>query len=88
MVQLLERTEREVAALEPELESVLQRLKPAERTHYNRMKVGKGTGVARIDGRSCRACHRDIPYEMINRVIAGEWQTCPSCQRTFVMVAE
>ncbi len=86
--QLLERTEQEVAALEPELESVLQLVKPAERTHYLRMKAGKGTGVARIDGRSCRACHRNIPYEMINRVIAGDWQTCPSCQRTFVMVAE
>ena len=86
--ELLEKTEQEVTALEPELESVLQRLKPPERTHYTRMKAGKGTGVARIDGRSCRACHRDIPYEMINRVIAGEWQTCPSCQRTLVMVAE
>jgi predicted nucleic acid-binding Zn-ribbon protein len=81
----LEKARQEIAALEPERDSVLKGLEPEPRNHYNRMRSAKGTGITRIHGRVCAACHRDIPFEMINRVIAGEWQTCPSCQRTMVM---
>ena len=80
----LQRARDEIAKREPERDSILERLSPEARSNYRRVRAAKGSGTTRIQGRSCAACHRDIPYETINRVLAGEWQTCPSCQRTLV----
>ena len=55
---------------------------------YERMYKGRGAGTTSITGRACAACHRDVPYETINRVVASELQFCPACQRILVVPAE
>jgi predicted nucleic acid-binding Zn-ribbon protein len=55
---------------------------------YERMYEGRGAGTTSVKGRSCAACHRDVPYETINRVVASELQLCPACQRILVVPAE
>jgi predicted nucleic acid-binding Zn-ribbon protein len=76
--------ERELAALRDEHQGILDRLEPRARSFYQRAAASHGGGTTRIRGRSCASCHRDIPYETINRVQAGELHTCGNCQRILV----
>ena len=55
---------------------------------YERLRASLGTGTAAVEGRACSACHRDIPYETINRLTAGEIHGCAYCQRLLVVPAE
>jgi predicted nucleic acid-binding Zn-ribbon protein len=55
---------------------------------YARVKRVRGTGTARIRGRSCVGCNRDVPYELINRIRAGEIHSCSNCNRILVVVPE
>jgi predicted nucleic acid-binding Zn-ribbon protein len=61
---------------------------PADvRAKYTRVKDGTGSGTAQVAGRSCSRCHRDVPYETINRLGAGELHHCGNCGRLLVIAA-
>jgi len=90
--------EVEAKKLETELEAVQADLArhDAERTllaqalpaplarAYERLFQQTGSGIAKVDGTVCSACHRQIPPETINQLIGGELQPCLSCQRILV----
>jgi predicted nucleic acid-binding Zn-ribbon protein len=80
----LEQVRQEIKEREAEREGWVGRLDAEIQVHYRRIVRARGGGIAHINGRTCAACYRDIPYETVNRVIAGEVHTCPSCQRVLV----
>jgi predicted nucleic acid-binding Zn-ribbon protein len=80
----LEQVRQEIQDREAERETWLQSLKPETQTHYRRVVQAQRTAIARLRGRICSACYRDIPYETVNRVLAGEIHTCLSCHRILI----
>jgi predicted nucleic acid-binding Zn-ribbon protein len=84
--QELTTTREEIATLEAEREGILGKLSPEVQTHYRRVQQGKGRGTSRLEGRICAACYRDVPFETVNRIVAGELHVCSSCNR--ILVAE
>jgi predicted nucleic acid-binding Zn-ribbon protein len=86
--QLRERMEAvkdEIDARTKQREELLARVSPEIKARYERIRAARGAATGRIQGESCAACHREVPPEMINRVLAGELQTCPTCQRILVV---
>lgn len=79
--QAIQEHERERSELVGELPSRV-------RAGYERTHKGRGSGTAAIVERGCGACHRDVPYETINRVQAAELHTCSNCQRILVLLPE
>jgi predicted nucleic acid-binding Zn-ribbon protein len=77
--------ERELVTQEEERSRVLEDLDSNVRSHYLRVCKVRPSGIARIRGRSCGACNRDLPLEIINRVQAGEFHSCGACQRILLM---
>ena len=77
----LEAVERERTERETQLEGLLGGFEQGIRSHYIRVARARSSGTARIQGRSCGACNRDIPFEVVNRVRAGEFQSCGACSR-------
>ncbi len=75
----------EIAAKDKEREALLNRLDPEIKASYERVRAARGTATARIQGQSCTACHRQVPPETINRLMAGELHTCQSCLRILVV---
>ena len=86
--QRLEEVGREVELRRGEEEERLSRLEPASRSLYTRLKKTNRAATARLRGRCCSACNRDVPYEVINRILAGELQSCVNCQRILVVPEE
>jgi predicted nucleic acid-binding Zn-ribbon protein len=86
--QRLAAVEEELGVRRDERQAVLNRLERPARSRYERAVASHGGGTTRIRGRSCASCHRDIPYEIINRVQAGELHTCGNCQRILVGSSE
>lgn len=80
--------ERELEVRRSEEQERVARLEPGERAIYARLKRKGGTATTRLAKRSCSACYRDVPYEQVNRVNAGEFQTCGYCQRILVAVPD
>ena len=80
----LEQVQREIEEREGERDGWLERLEPSVRAQFRLVASSRGSGTARIRGRSCSACHRDVPLETINRVTAGDLHTCTSCTRILV----
>jgi predicted nucleic acid-binding Zn-ribbon protein len=80
----LEQVLQKIKEREAEREGWVGRLDASIQVHYRRIVGARGGGIAHINGRTCATCYRDIPYETVNRVIAGEVHTCPSCQRILV----
>ena len=80
----LDQVRNEIKERESERESWVGRLDSEIQVHYRRIVRVLGRGIAHINGRTCAVCYRDVPYERVNRVIAGEVHTCPSCQRLLV----
>jgi predicted nucleic acid-binding Zn-ribbon protein len=76
----------EIDARTKQREELLARVSPEIKAHYERIRAVRGSATGQIQGQSCAACHREVPPERINRVLAGELQTCPTCQR--ILVAE
>ncbi len=68
-----------------ELEQHIGDLEPKVRHLFERARQAKGSGCAMISGRVCSACHRDIPFEDINKVLGGEVIPCQSCRRLLVV---
>ena len=73
---------------EKERDALTAGLPPDARTFYERMRKSLGSGTSAVKARACSACQRDVPYETINRSIAGELQTCSYCQRILVVVPD
>ena len=80
--------EKDIGAHDLERAKLIGELPPAAKQPYERMYKSRGSGTTGVAGRACAACHRDVPYETINRVIASELQHCPHCQRILVVPAE
>ena len=75
----------EIATKDKEREALLNRLDPEIKASYERVRAARATATARIQGQSCTACHRQVPPETINRLMAGELHTCQSCLRILVV---
>jgi predicted nucleic acid-binding Zn-ribbon protein len=80
--------EREIEARREERAPLLPKLEAPLRAIYSRVHAKHGTGTARVRGRSCVACHHDVPLETVNRVRNGEVHACGHCARLLVGVAE
>jgi predicted nucleic acid-binding Zn-ribbon protein len=80
----MEEARQEIESKQKERDALLTRLGPQTTTHYERVRQSQGTGTALLHHQSCAACHRQIPPETINRVLAGEVHSCGSCQRILV----
>ena len=74
-----------LAERESERAQLVGKLPPDVRAKYTRVKDGTGSGTAQVAGRSCSRCHRDVPYETINRLGAGELHACGNCGRLLVI---
>ncbi len=70
--RVAERAER-LADLGPEIESL-----------YQRVAKALGSGVATLRDDRCSGCHRAIPPQTVNLMLAGELHTCSNCQRILV----
>jgi predicted nucleic acid-binding Zn-ribbon protein len=86
--QTLAEVQQQTVEHEQERNKLVGELPANARQPYERMYKGRGAGTTSVKGRSCAACHRDVPYETINRVVAAELQYCPACQRILVVPAE
>jgi predicted nucleic acid-binding Zn-ribbon protein len=80
--------ERELALRRTDEAQHLSQISPDARAIYSRVKRVRGTGTARVRGRSCAGCNRDVPYELVNRIRAGEIHPCSNCNRILVVVPE
>ena len=74
-------TQSDLELHEKRRQELRDQLPARAQARYDRTWKGLGSGTARIVDRSCASCHRDIPYETINRVQAGELHTCGNCAR-------
>ncbi len=83
----LAEAEAELEAHEKEREHLAGELPDPAGASYLRMRKTGRSGTTTYRDRTCIACHRDIPYETINRVIGGELHSCPHCQRILVVPA-
>ena len=81
----LAEVERGLVALEAEREELRQSLPSEARAHYDHVQRVKRVGTTWINVRSCSRCHRDVPFEIVNRVGAGEMHACGSCGRILVI---
>ncbi len=84
----LEEVERDLAQRRAEEVQRLAEISADARAIYSRVKRVRGTGTARVRGRSCAGCNRDVPYALINRIRAGEIHPCSNCNRILVVVPE
>jgi len=80
--------EREAETCEQERQGLVAKLPADARVRYDRVWKGRGSGTALIAVRSCASCHRDVPFESINRALAGDCQPCVNCGRLLVPADE
>jgi len=80
----LAEVQREATLCEQQRQDLAAKLPPDVRVRYDKIFKARGTGTALIAVRSCASCHRDVPYESINRAIAGDPQPCMNCGRLIV----
>ncbi len=74
-----------IATKDTERVEQLAHLSPNIVASYQRLRGARGQAMARIEAQSCAACHRQVPPETINRVLAGELHTCHSCLRILLV---
>ncbi|MCE2390613.1 MAG: hypothetical protein J4G09_03940 [Proteobacteria bacterium] len=75
----LERATDLLQQRQSERDSLVLELDPLIQRAYARASSQGGMPVARIRAGSCSACHRSIPPEVENRVLAGDLHTCQNC---------
>ncbi len=68
-----------------ELDRRVEELDAQTRLLFDRARKAKGTGTTKLSGRVCASCHRDVPFDDINRVIGGQILPCQSCRRLLVV---
>lgn len=71
--------ERRLAQHREERTALLVGLGPKVEALYARALKTRANGIARIEHGGCSACHRTLPPEVMNRVVAGEVHACASC---------
>lgn len=76
-----------VAEREGERGQLVVKLPADVRAKYTRVRDSSGSGTAQVANRSCARCHRDVPYETVNRISAGELHHCGNCGRLLVLQA-
>jgi predicted nucleic acid-binding Zn-ribbon protein len=81
----LRQVEGELGTRTKELDERVAELDADVRHSFERARKAKGSGTATVTGRVCASCHRDVPFEDINRVIGGEIVPCQSCRRLLVV---
>jgi predicted nucleic acid-binding Zn-ribbon protein len=81
----LRQVESDLEATAKELDERVGELESSVRHQFERARKAKGTGTAIVTGRVCDACHRDVPFEDINRVLGGAILPCQSCRRLLVL---
>ncbi len=81
----MEVVKQELAAKDTERAELLTHLSPDIVANYQRLRGARGQAMARIEAHICAACHRQVPPETVNRVLAGEMHTCPSCLRILLV---
>lgn len=74
----------QISERDKEREELIAGFDPETRARYERLRGALGIATARLHQAQCMACHRQIPPETINRVIAGELHHCGACQRILV----
>jgi hypothetical protein len=84
----LEAVEAALASRRADEEKLLAELDAQSRATYARVKRVRGTGTSRVRGRICSACNRDVPFETMNRIRAGELHACVNCARLLAVVPE
>jgi len=77
--------ERDLESREAERERFAAGLGAEAQANYAKLLRAKGSGTASVEGQSCSACHRAVPWEVVNRVKAGELQPCETCRRLLVV---
>ncbi len=77
-VQLAE-VEKQLTQRVEERGALLVGLGPRVEALYSRVLKTRANGIARIEHGGCSACHRTLPPEVMNRVVAGEVHACASC---------
>jgi uncharacterized protein len=77
-VQLAD-VEKRFALRVDERSALLAALGPRVEALYARVLKTRSNGIARIEHGGCSACHRTLPPEVMNRVVAGEVHACASC---------
>ncbi len=81
----LRQVESDLESRAKELDERVAELEPSVRHQFERARKAKGTGTTIVSGRVCAACHRDVPFEDINRVLGGDILPCQSCRRLLVL---
>lgn len=81
----LRQVESELESSAKQLDERVAELEPGVRHLFERARQAKGSGTASLKGQVCVACHRDVPFEDINRVIGGDVVPCQSCRRLLVV---
>jgi predicted nucleic acid-binding Zn-ribbon protein len=81
----LRQVEGELETRAKELDEQVAELEADVRHSFERARKAKGTGTTTLSGRVCSSCHRDVPFEDINRVLGGEIVPCQSCRRLLVL---
>jgi predicted nucleic acid-binding Zn-ribbon protein len=83
--QQLVAVERDLESRGAERERFAAGLGAGVQASYERLHRAKGSGTASVEGQSCSACHRAVPWEVVNRVKAGELLPCETCRRLLVV---
>ncbi len=81
--QLVE-VEKSLAGRVAERAGRLADLGPEVESLYQRVANALGSGVATVRDDRCSGCHRAIPPQTVNLMLAGELHTCSNCQRILV----
>ena len=77
----LAEVERELVVHRGQRDERLAALGPKAQALYERVAKVHGSGVARIKAGTCGGCHRSVPPQVINLVLAGELHVCSNCRR-------
>ena len=80
----LAQVEKEQVERASQLTSQVSELEPRLKASFERTRKGRGTGTSMIEGAVCSGCHRDVPFEDVNRVTGGELLPCTHCGRLLV----
>ena len=84
----LEEVSAKLETQEAERAQLVSVLPADTRARYERVCKSGALGTSFIVGRSCGRCHRDVPFQTINLVHAGELQHCGNCGRILIETPE
>jgi len=83
----LAQVEVELASRESERNELIGLLPAETRARYDRVCRDGGLGTALVANQSCSRCHRDVPLQVTNLILAGELHHCGNCGRILIVSA-